>query len=96
MACSILQLNSPLDTFSIDKVPRRSQITRNKTWKLEVIYGIGRGDALEYALALRSAAVYVLGICSIPLLFPCESSEALNWASCPKSPYRLMPTPHGP
>lgn len=32
------------------------------------------GDGLEYALALRSAAVYVLGICSVPLLFPCRSA----------------------
>ena len=38
------------------------------------------GDGLEYALALRSAAVYVLGICSVPLLFPCRSSpEVRQW-----------------
>lgn len=37
------------------------------------------GDGLEYALALRSAVVYVIGICSVPLLFPCRTSpEASN------------------
>ena len=35
---------------------------------------ISLGDGLEYALALRSAAVYVLGICSVPLVFPCRSA----------------------
>ena len=38
-----------------------------------------QGDGLEYALALRSAAVYVLGICSIPLLFPCRSAPEVPW-----------------
>ena len=30
------------------------------------------GDGLQYALALRSAVVYVIGICLVPLLFPCR------------------------
>ncbi|CAK9113066.1 unnamed protein product [Durusdinium trenchii] len=56
-----------------------------RSWKL-----LRRGDGLQYALALRSAVIYVLGICSVPLLFPCtdspeagegeqESRDSLSW-----------------
>ena len=39
-----------------------------------------QGDGLEYALALRSAVVYVIGICSVPLLFPCRESPEVRQA----------------
>ncbi|CAK9112205.1 unnamed protein product [Durusdinium trenchii] len=64
-----------------------------RSWKL--LRPGTSSDGLQYALALRSAVIYVLGICSVPLLFPCtDSPEAplTSWASCPKSPYSFIPT----
>jgi len=50
---------------------------------------------LEYALALRSAVVYV-AIGAVPLLFPCSersaSASLKGWDRCPASSYSLVPT----
>ncbi|CAL1151409.1 unnamed protein product [Cladocopium goreaui] len=65
-----------------------------RSWKL-LRPASACSDGLEYALALRSAAVYVLGICSVPLLFPCRSAPeepVSSWATCSKSPYSFIPT----
>ncbi|CAK9115545.1 Ethanolamine-phosphate cytidylyltransferase (CTP:phosphoethanolamine cytidylyltransferase) (Phosphorylethanolamine transferase) [Durusdinium trenchii] len=90
------------------KVPRKMGIAAHAAQTIELIHPYSfegqalqaaelwlKGDGLQYALALRSAVIYVLGICSVPLLFPCtDSPEAplTSWASCPKSPYSFIPT----
>ncbi|CAJ1330216.1 unnamed protein product [Effrenium voratum] len=80
-----------METFSLAALFSTASLLLIFLWRSLRLLRPGHASSdtqLQYALALRSAALYVLSG-ALPLIFPCEQAE-LGWADCPS--HWLIPT----
>ncbi|CAJ1425175.1 unnamed protein product, partial [Effrenium voratum] len=80
-----------METFSLAALFSTASLLLIFLWRSLRLLRPGHASSdtqLQYALALRSAALYVLSG-ALPLIFPCEQAQ-LGWADCPS--HWLIPT----